>query len=53
MIIIAIIQEEEQGLEKDAKDVYKLGKYSEGRKRSLKVKMKSKVEAEEILARTS
>lgn len=50
--LISVIQDEEQGLEKEIEEVYRLGKYSEGSKRPLKVKMRSQVGVEEILART-
>ena len=50
--LITRIQEEGQELEKEIEEVYRLGKYREGNSRSLKVKMRSQVRVEEILART-
>ena len=50
--IISVIQDEEQGLEKEIEEIYRLGKYSEGSRRPLKVKLRSQVGVEEILART-
>ena len=50
--LIKAIQDEGQELEKEVEEVYRLGKYSEGSKRPLKIKMRSQVGAEEIIARS-
>ena len=50
--LIKTIQEEGQELEKEVEEVYRLGKYSEGSKRPLKIKMRSQVGVEELIART-
>ena len=49
--LIKAIQDEGQELEKEVEEVYRLGKYSEGSKRPLKIKMRSQVGVEEIIAR--
>ena len=50
--IIKMVQDEEQGLEGEVEEMHRIGKYSEGGKRPLKVKMRSQVAVEEILARS-
>ena len=50
--IIQTVQESTQELEKDVEETYRIGKYIEGGKRPLKVRMRSQVTVEEILAKT-
>ena len=50
--IVTLVQDEEQGLEREIEEVFRLGKYKEGGKRPLKVRMRSQVATEGILART-
>ena len=50
--IIKRVQDDEQELEKEIEEVYRIGKYNEGNHRPLKVKLKSQATAEEVLART-
>ena len=50
--IIQTVQENNQELEKDVEETYRIGRYTEGGKRPLKVKMRSQVTVEEILAKT-
>ena len=50
--IIQTVQESTQELEKDVEETYRIGKYTEGGKRPLKVRMRSQVTVEEILAKT-
>ena len=50
--IVLLVQDEEQGLEREIEVVYRIGKYKEGDKRPIKVKMRQQVVIEEILART-
>jgi len=49
--IITAVQDEDQGLEKELEEAYRIGKYNEGGGRPLKIKMRSQVTVEEILAR--
>ena len=49
--IVLLEQDKEQGLEWEI-EVYRMGEYKEGGKRSLQVKMRSQVVVEELLART-
>ena len=50
--IVSFLQDDEQELEREVEEVYRMGKYKEGEKRPLKVKMRSQGAAEELLART-
>ena len=50
--IITMIQDDDQELEKEVEEVYRLGRYSEGSKRPVKIKMRSQVGVEEIIARS-
>ena len=50
--IIQTVQENNQELEKDVDETYRIGKYTEGGLRPLKVKMISQISVEEVLART-
>ena len=50
--IIGIVQDRDQGLEKDMEKVHRIGRYNEGGKTPLKVKLRSQTMVEEILART-
>ena len=49
---IEIVQDREQGLEKEVEVVDRIGRYNEGGIRPLKVKLRSQTTVEEILART-
>ena len=49
--IVTTVQDDGQDQEWEV-EVFRLGKYKEGGKRPLKVRMRSKVATEEILART-
>ena len=50
--IIEIVQDREQGLEKEVEEVHRIGRYNEGGIRPLTVKPRSQATVEEILART-
>ena len=50
--IIQKVQDQEQRLEVEVEEIHRIGKYCEGGKRPLKVKMRSQVAVEEILARS-
>ena len=50
--VITVVQDQGQELDKEIEEVHRMGKYSEGGKRPLKVKMRSQAAVEEILART-
>ncbi len=49
--IIGAVQDQEQGLEQETEKVSRIRKYIEGSRRQLKVRMRSQVPAEEILAK--
>ena len=49
---IEIVQDWEQGLEKEVEEVHRIGRYNEGGIRQLKVKLRSQTTVEEILVRT-
>ena len=50
--IIRMVQDEDQNFDGEIEEVYRIGRYTEGGKRPLKIKMRSQVSVEEILART-
>ena len=50
--IIRVVQDEGQNLEAEIEEIHRIGKYIEGGKRPIKVKMTSQMKMEEILART-
>lgn len=50
--IIKTIQDDQQGLEQEIEEIYRMGKYSEGCKRPMKIKLRSQASVEELLART-
>ena len=50
--IVTTVQDDRQGSEWEIEEVFRLEKYKEGGKRPLKLRMRSKVATEEILART-
>ena len=50
--IIRVVQDEGQNLEAEIEEIHRIGKYNEGGKRPLKVKMTSQMKVEEILARS-
>ena len=47
-----MVQDSTQGLEQEVEEVHRIGRYSEGGMRPLKVRMRSQVAVEEIMART-
>ena len=51
--VINKIQDENQELEKDTEEVFRIGKYVEGRHRPIKIKLKSQTTVEELLARSA
>ena len=51
--VINKIQDENQELEKDIEEVFRIGKYVEGRHRPIKIKLKSQTTVEELLARSA
>ena len=46
--IISLVQDEDQGLEKEIEEVHRIGEYCEGGKRPLTIKMRSQVAVEEV-----
>ena len=46
--IISLVQDEDQGLEKEIEEVHRIGEYREGGKRPLTIKMRSQVAVEEV-----
>ena len=50
--IIEIVQDREQGLEKEVEEVHRSGRYNEEGIRPLKVNLRSQTTVEEILARS-
>ena len=51
--VINKIQDENQELEKDIEEVFRIGKYVEGRHRPIKIKLKLQTTIEELLARSA
>lgn len=50
--VVKEVQGEDLDLEREIEEVYRIGKYSEERKRPLKVKLRSQVVVDEILSKT-
>ena len=47
--VITVVQEDEEDLKEEIEEVYRLGKYQEGRSRPIKVKFSTQQTAEKVL----
>ena len=50
--VIQFVQDSAQGLDQEIEEIHRIGKYNEGGTRPLKVRMRSQVAVDEIMART-
>ena len=50
--VIQFVQDSAQGIDQEIEEIHRIGKYNEGGARPLKVRMRSQVAVDEIMART-